>query len=66
MHDSFALDYSFADDILHVKLDNLQHQAVRMDLVVVLDTVANRYFDQVVQALASIEVENLALKSHKH
>lgn len=66
MHDNFEPDYSFADDIQHAKLDNLRHLVERMDLVVDLDTVANRYFDLVVQALASIGVENLALKLYKH
>lgn len=67
MPDNFELDDSFADDSRHAKRDSLLHQVVHMDLVVVLDTVANRYFGQLVAvlALASIAVENLALKLHK-
>ena len=63
MPDNFV-DDNFADDSRHAKQDNLQHRAVRMDLVVALDTVANKCFDRLaaVQALASIGVENLALE----
>lgn len=66
MPDNFE-DDNFADDNRHAKQDNLQHRAVRMDLVVALDTVANKCFDRLaaVQALASIGVENLALKFRK-
>lgn len=47
-----------SDDSLHELLDSLDHPGVRMVLVVALDIVANRYFDQ---PAAAIEAENLAL-----